>query len=340
VRHVDFADDKNEFNIDVEDLITGSIECLSFDRVVVAIGHHHTPNMTNIDGVNEFPGRVLHSHEFRGADEFVGLHLLLIGGSFSADDIALQCYKFGVRSVTISSRREPVGLKWPGEIKEVPMLVRMKGRTAYFKDGSSVDNIDAIIFCTGYRHFYPFMAKRLRLHCDVSEIIPPSLYKSIFWIDQPHLAYLGSIKTIYSLPTFELQTALVRDVFLGHVTLPDKHQWQADVNEWKARERNVTIPFNIFALFDMELDYARNMLALLGTHAENQPLLKLDFDKVKIIFEKYSANKFTDVLHYRDIQYESAIGTENTKIVPVYKPWLENMDDSIESFLINYREKL
>ncbi|CAF5014846.1 unnamed protein product, partial [Rotaria sp. Silwood1] len=118
---------------------------------LTATGHYHVPNMTNIDGVDRFPDRVLHSHEFRGADEFVGLNLLLIGSSFSGIDIVLQCYKFGARSVTISSRREPIGLKWPAEIKDAPRVVRIEGRTAHFKDGSSLENINAIIFCTGYR---------------------------------------------------------------------------------------------------------------------------------------------------------------------------------------------
>ncbi|CAF5091005.1 unnamed protein product, partial [Rotaria sp. Silwood1] len=104
VRHVDFDDNKKEFNVEVENLNTGSTECLSFDRVIVAIGHYHVPNMINIDEVNQFPGRVLHSHEFRGADEFVGLNLLIIGGSISAEDIASGCYKFGAQSVIISSR--------------------------------------------------------------------------------------------------------------------------------------------------------------------------------------------------------------------------------------------
>ncbi|CAF5047096.1 unnamed protein product, partial [Rotaria sp. Silwood1] len=189
------------------------------------------PNMTNIDGVNRFPGRVLHSHEFRGADEFFNLNLLLIGGSYSVDDIAVQCYKFGARSVTISARCRPFHYKWPTQVKEVPELIRMEGRTAHFKDGSSTDNIDAIIFCTGYRHSYPFMAKQFDLRCGVTEFVPGDLYKSIFWMSQPSLAYLDAPRQIYTFPMFDIQAALVRDVFLGHVKLPDCTHWQKDVDK-------------------------------------------------------------------------------------------------------------
>jgi trimethylamine monooxygenase len=339
VRHVDFDNTKNEFNVEIEDFNTGSIESLNFDRVILAAGHHHTPNMLKIDGVDQFPGRVLHSHEFRGADEFVGLNLLIIGSSFSAADIAIQCYKFGARSVIISSRRGLVGFKWPDDIKETPLLVRMENRTAHFQDGSTVDNIDAIIFCTGYRHSYPFMAKKFRLHCGITEFVPSNLYKSIFWIDQPNLAYLGTPRQIYSLPLFELQAALVRDVFLGHNKLPDKNQWEVDVNKWQMREKAIA-PADYFAMVDLQTDYLHDLLGLLRTYDGNQSLSEVNFDKANQVTKKFLESMSTDIQHYRDISYESLVDTKNKKVVQVCKPWIENKDDSMENLLNDYRKEL
>jgi trimethylamine monooxygenase len=336
---VDFDDEKNEFKVDIEDLNTSSTECIKFDRLIVATGHYHMPNMINIDGVNQFPGRVLHSHEFRGADEFVGKNLLIIGGSFSADDIALQCYKFGARSVTISAHQEPVGFKWPTEVKDVPMLVRMEDRTAHFKDGSTVDNIDAIIFCTGYRHSYPFMAKRLQLHCGITDFVPSNLYKSIFWIDQPYLAYLGTPRLIFTFSMFDVQAALVRDVFLGHVKLADKDQWQADINKWATREKTIA-PTDFFAMIDLQTDYVHDILALLPKHTDNHIPSKSDFEKFNNLIKKFLGNKLADIMHYRDASYESIVDTKNKKIIQPSKPWIENMDDSMEIFLNHYRKKL
>ena len=37
-------------------------------------------------------GRVLHAHDMRDATEFKGKDLLLIGTSYSAEDIASQCW--------------------------------------------------------------------------------------------------------------------------------------------------------------------------------------------------------------------------------------------------------
>ena len=59
-----------------------------------------TPNMPSFDGFDQFPGRIMHSHDFRDAREFAGQRLLVIGSSYSAEDIALQTKKYGASSVS------------------------------------------------------------------------------------------------------------------------------------------------------------------------------------------------------------------------------------------------
>ncbi len=78
-------------------------EVEEFDYVVVATGHFWTPNMPYFEGLEAFPGRILHAHDFRDALEFKDEDILLVGSSYSAEDIvAIQCYKYGTKSVTIS----------------------------------------------------------------------------------------------------------------------------------------------------------------------------------------------------------------------------------------------
>ena len=36
-----------------------------FDYVVVASGHYSTPHVPTFPGVERFPGRVMHAHDFR-----------------------------------------------------------------------------------------------------------------------------------------------------------------------------------------------------------------------------------------------------------------------------------
>ena len=80
-----------------------------FDYVMVATGHFSTPNVPEFPGFEKFEGRILHAHDFRDALEFQDKDILVIGTSYSAEDIASQCYKYGCKSVTCSWRTAPMG---------------------------------------------------------------------------------------------------------------------------------------------------------------------------------------------------------------------------------------
>jgi trimethylamine monooxygenase len=39
----------------------------------------------------------MHSHDFRDAEEFRGKNVIVLGSSYSAEDVALQCNKYGAK---------------------------------------------------------------------------------------------------------------------------------------------------------------------------------------------------------------------------------------------------
>ena len=45
---------------------------------MVSTGHYSTPFVPTYPGVEKFPGRVMHSHDFRDACEFEGKRLLVV----------------------------------------------------------------------------------------------------------------------------------------------------------------------------------------------------------------------------------------------------------------------
>ncbi len=113
VRHVAYDETTQKFLVTVKDLKADVLETSAFDYVVNATGHFSTPNVPYFEGVEAFPGRVLHAHDFRSADEFAGKNVLLIGASYSSEDIGIQCMKYGAKSVTFSYRTRPMGFDWP-----------------------------------------------------------------------------------------------------------------------------------------------------------------------------------------------------------------------------------
>ena len=157
VRDVVYNEEKDNFTVLVKDLKKDEVlDEEVFDYVVVATGHFSTPNVPEFEGIENFPGRVLHSHDFRDAREFKDQTLLIVGSSLSAEDIAIQCVKFGASKVICSWRSKPMGYKWPPNIEERPLVQKFEGGKAVFMDGTR-SVVDAVILCTGYLHSYPFL---------------------------------------------------------------------------------------------------------------------------------------------------------------------------------------
>merc|ERR1711936_627359 len=85
----------------------------------------------------------------------------------------------GAKNVICTWRSRPLGFAWPKEIQERPLLQRLEGKTAHFKDGTSAE-VDVIMMCTGYLHKYDFLREDLRLKSK-NVFYPPNLYKGIVW---------------------------------------------------------------------------------------------------------------------------------------------------------------
>ncbi len=147
VRAVRFDPDSETFSVTAHDHNTDTVGTETFDYVVVASGHFSVPNMPEFTGYDTFGGRVLHAHDFRDALEFAGKDVLLIGSSYSAEDIGSQCWKYGAKSITVSARSGPMGFDWPDNWEERPLLTHVEGNIVHFGDGTT-KHIDAIISCT------------------------------------------------------------------------------------------------------------------------------------------------------------------------------------------------
>jgi putative flavoprotein involved in K+ transport len=76
-------------------------------QVVVATGHQHTPWLPDWRGRDQFPGRIVHSYDYRNPDEFAGCDVLVIGGGCSGLDIARDLAQGGAGRVRLAVRTQP-----------------------------------------------------------------------------------------------------------------------------------------------------------------------------------------------------------------------------------------
>jgi len=318
-RWVDYLEDKKQFRVVFDDLQKNETFEEFFDYLVVGTGHFSTPNMPYFKGIDNFPGAVMHAHDFRGADQFVDQKLLLIGSSYSAEDIGVQCYKHGSQGVTISYRSNPIGSKWPEGIKEKPLVTHFEGSTAFFKDGTSED-FDAVILCTGYQHKFPFLPDELRLKTK-NCLYPGNLYKGVVFNDNERLLFLGMQDQYYTFNMFDTQAWFARDYMLGRIELPSKAERDADIKKWMDYEATtVTGPDHV----DFQTDYIKDLISM-----TDYPTF--DLDKVADMFKSWLNDKEVNILNYRDQVYHSVM--DGTQAEPHHTPWMKEMDDSLERYL-------
>src|ERR1700749_5109754 len=70
VRGVSYNDETGKFTVTVKSLVTDVLSSSEFYCGFGASGHFSTPQIPEFPGLDKFPGRTLHSHDFRSADEF------------------------------------------------------------------------------------------------------------------------------------------------------------------------------------------------------------------------------------------------------------------------------
>ena len=230
---------KDEFTVSVENLQGKHVlPHQHFDYICVASGHYSTPNFPEYPGIETFPGRVLHSHEFRNSLEFSGQKVLLVGSSYSGEDIAAQAIKFGAKEAIVCYRSVPTGLPWPKNIIEKPLLTHIERKTIHFSDNTQIDEVDSIIFCTGYIGHFPFMQDSLR-HRSANSFYPPDLYKGVLFTagGNDKVLYLGRQDVAYTFTMFDVQAFWSVKYILGDILLPQREEMEQNWKSWFERYR-------------------------------------------------------------------------------------------------------
>jgi trimethylamine monooxygenase len=97
----------------VEELTEGTMYSEIFDYLVVASGRFSSPNALHHPGFETLNGHILHSHDFQNAQEFKGKNILILGTSYLAEDIGLQCWKWGAKSIIVSIEPVPWAMIGP-----------------------------------------------------------------------------------------------------------------------------------------------------------------------------------------------------------------------------------
>jgi dimethylaniline monooxygenase (N-oxide forming) len=121
-----------------------------------------------------------------------------------------------------------------GDVLVKPNIDRFSGgRTIRFADGSE-EEIDLVVYCTGYKITFPFFESGFLSAADNRL----RLYRRVVSVEHPGLFFIGFVQPLGAImPIAEAQSEWVADVLGGRGTLPSGVEMGAEVTEAEAKMR-------------------------------------------------------------------------------------------------------
>uniref|UniRef100_A0A8C6T8I6 Flavin-containing monooxygenase n=1 Tax=Neogobius melanostomus TaxID=47308 RepID=A0A8C6T8I6_9GOBI len=142
-----------------------------------------------------------------------------------------------------------------GTVQVKPNIRRIQGSSIEFEDGSVVENIDLVVFATGYTFSYPFLASQVVSVTNNKA----SLFKYVFppELDKPTLAIIGLVQPLGAImPISEMQARWATRVFKGVVKLPSPSAMLQDI---KYKEEAMAKRYVASPRHTIQVDYVNYM---------------------------------------------------------------------------------
>jgi len=117
-----------------------------------------------------------------------------------------------------------------GDIAIKPNIDRFAaGRTVRFADGSE-EEIDLVIYCTGYKIEFPFLAEKVFAAAD--NRMP--LYKRAVSVENPGLYFLGFVQPLGPImPIAEAQAEWIADLLSAKAALPSATEMRDEIRDYE-----------------------------------------------------------------------------------------------------------
>jgi cation diffusion facilitator CzcD-associated flavoprotein CzcO len=187
----------------IKDLVNDNIFEKIYYAVVICVGKYSNPIFPNIEGIDTFNGNIIHSHDYRIPNYYLNKNVLVLGGGHSGTDISIEVSQYA-NMVLFCHLNKPY-MNFPKNIKqEMATIKRISNSEIELTNGKIYDNINAIIFGTGYRLNFDF----LDINCGISlknDATVDGLYLHLINTTYPSMAIIGILHRILPFPLFHQQ---------------------------------------------------------------------------------------------------------------------------------------
>ncbi|KAH8668728.1 hypothetical protein BX600DRAFT_435250 [Xylariales sp. PMI_506] len=302
-----------------------------FDAVIVASGHYHEPRVPEFPGLQDWKSRhpdgVMHSKRYRTPDIYKGKNILIIGAGASSLDIARE--SVGVaRKVYQSSRGGqfdiPATLLPPGveRVSGVTSFALKEGEIAgqvELEDGKTLTDIDVVVLGTGYITSYPFLGDLQdptvptlqandKLIVSRDGCITHNLYKDIFYIPDPTLAFVGVPYYTSTFSLFDFQAEVVSRVLAGNSLLPAQSVLAED---YEARKLDLVEGSKTFhSLLGREVEYMNSILEWV-----NQSATKLGQERMNGVDDRWLERYAFFIAEMKKRRLADKSSTDNSDLI-------------------------
>uniref|UniRef100_A0A7N0TKY3 Flavin-containing monooxygenase n=1 Tax=Kalanchoe fedtschenkoi TaxID=63787 RepID=A0A7N0TKY3_KALFE len=244
-----------------------------YDAVVVCNGHYAEPKIADIPGIGCWPGKQMHSHNYRVPEPFRDQVVVLIGSAASAVDISIDIAAVA-KEVHIASRsaKEVALGKQPGYknmwLHSMITSAHEDG-TVVFQDGSKI-LANVILHCTGYKYHFPFLDTSGMVTVDDSRVGP--LYKHVFPPAlAPGLSFVGLPWKVVPFPLCELQSKWIAGVLSGRISLPSQEEMMEDIEAFYTKLEAAGIPKRYtHNCADCQFEYGDWLATKCGCHGSEE----------------------------------------------------------------------
>jgi len=231
----DDDDDDDDANVSVE----------TFDAVVVCNGHYSEPRTPSYANAKRWPGLQMHSHNYRTPDAtFKGKKVVVLGAMASGEDLTREIATVASDVVLAARGFVPGAPKndfpvasYPKNATLKPGIVELipERSGVRFEDGSVEEDVDVILYATGYQYAFPFLSDAVSdgYLSAVDNCVSP-LYKHVFPPAlAPSLSFIGLPWKVVPFPQFETQARWIAKALSGAAPLPPRREMLDDADAFE-----------------------------------------------------------------------------------------------------------
>ncbi|XP_054278747.1 senecionine N-oxygenase-like [Macrosteles quadrilineatus] len=296
VKKMSFKDGK--WRVTVVDLPNQQENTYTFDALFICNGLNNTPFYPKVEGAEQFQGTLIHSHDYRVPEQFSDQNVVIIGGGASGLDLTNHISKCAAK-VFLSHRSDRFDEKNVTLLDNVIFktdVVSLTEDSAVFGDGT-VERVDAVIYCTGFKCNYTFMDESCGIREDDGLVYP--LYKYFINANNPTMCILGNLCMSMQFPTFDIQVRFFVKTLQDSSILPSREGMFRDIEEHARRKLvDPEIPKKMYfkTTVDEDAQYYDNLAKM----ADIEPLPKVLIE----IFARAVAQIYGNFPLFREDKYK------------------------------------